>query len=1569
MLFQGMVIINCFHFSCSMLDTNQESFFKDLGLLKYLNNNLALSSVLEISENTVYRQLCESLKDLPLHYIRRLISCNLSSSYAAVFDKKTGLTERVNVNPLDLTTALLRCSDPYVQQTLCSKMSQCQLAVPLLLPNLHTQHHKEQSTLMLWALRDIVKTFKLYVEDVDVVERKASLECRIAERPMPMVSFVRLGKSHDSKSIYLNKMLSECNNTFVHFNMECGNVPRKISDGLVEISWYMPCGSSTIDVFDQPIAFANLRGDIRLFEAQFSFLCQTSVAVFVFINDSENDDWIFRGKKGAAVLHLVITAQTSEQKANSLPVLAKKLNMTVDQVITKGNSNEAEFVNTLRSYTSNIIKKQADHKSVEQMANVAREVKILVDEDKPACKHGQQCVKDIAQSITDIAQFKDENLPCQGSIWEEISKLEKEQCQLTKSGLTDIEHYKIELNKKVKNLREKQRRSTLNEALTIFIDEISRNEIKRSYFIKSLKIYLDTVTQKKMSEFQKNLMLEYNTEKNPENILQLEMKIRKGSLGIEHFFRELGQLYEAESRHREKSGNQNIKRLPSVCAQLLLDGYPLELLDGNVSNIPLKWIKKILGNLHNLVHNSKIAVVTILGVQSTGKSTLLNTMFGVQFAVSSGKCTRGAFMQLVKVSDSFKEDLNCNFIMIIDTEGLKSPELAKQIDSYAHDNELATLVIGVSDVTIVNLSMENTAEMKDILQIAVHAFLRMKEVKKKPRCLFVHQNVPDLSAYENNFQHRKTLIEELNEMTKAAARMESRESNTKFTDVMDYDPERDSYYIPGLWQGTPSMASVSASYSEAVYELKKGLITSLKEMKSQKQDIVRFGKLTKDLWKAVRFENFIFNFRNSLVAEAYSKLCQEWDKWEWEFQKEMYKWGLNAEARISNYGMTESSPQMPTLNELISDASDKLDKEEEKIQNCLQQYFDSDASNLCLVEKYRSEFEISVISLKKKTQSSLETSLKAALDVQNGKKQLKVIYSTQAKTMETNVLELLKSCKGKRSPDDQTDDLLSREFDKMWKKSTSQFQYPVLCRKNVATDAFYILQRSFTTFPGDIKRLLIEENLPECGKQPFKVNKASKGQKILSRFRIHPLSWMPVERNIDILQNKANAVIYECRHFISDKVRQKQDYKPDHLHELLHKVDVELQKHESYLNEKCQASLKMHIFGIAIREFQTMHDTFVDQNDPQKCLERAKEKFYSEFVNLFHDQDRCHRKAEEFAKNCLQPAVLDYVTKRIGPEIVDEMKTGQNGFIISTRSSFQYNLLLELLEKNRYEDYKKFIQSYETYVQDWIFDQIVQKMSGGKLQKKEKNLLHSILKGLTEVIASKASSPSTAGTVEAFINDICNTLDLVIPEDALRDFMLMKTTYDSKTNELARHLKDYVEDMRQSLTFSYEDKEQLGKRIQSLHLRPQKVMFDTLFGCGKQCPFCSAPCEAGGTEHTKHFSSIHRPQGTSMWHIIQTKVLITDICSSSVISDRTFRSKETNYTFHPYKDYRKFYSEWDIPGDSTIEATAYWKFFMANYNDQIAQDSDLQPANIPDDWKELSKEDAVNSLKQSFFKI
>ena len=121
-------------------------------------------------------------------------------------------------------------------------------------------------------------------------------------------------------------------------------------------------------------------------------------------------------------------------------------------------------------------------------------------------------------------------------------------------------------------------------------------------------------------------------------------------------------------------------------------------------------------------------------------------MFGLEFAVSAGRCTRGIYAQLIPVSPD--SHLPFDYMIVLDSEGLRAPELAN--DKYQHDNELATFVIGLADLTLVNLKGENTAEMRDVLQIVIHAFLEIGRQHKMTAVCFCSSKCPCMKCKGKN---------------------------------------------------------------------------------------------------------------------------------------------------------------------------------------------------------------------------------------------------------------------------------------------------------------------------------------------------------------------------------------------------------------------------------------------------------------------------------------------------------------------------------------------------------------------------------------------------------------------------------------------------------------------------------------------------------------------------------------------------------------------------------------------------------------------------------------------------
>ncbi|XP_032439895.1 interferon-induced very large GTPase 1-like [Xiphophorus hellerii] len=1455
--------------------TKLESLLVDLGLENYMGKKLSLSKILQIEGKTITDHLVECKSELPWYFLKKLMMVNVTSrnvkctseSKSVCHDAsdtlRLDLSDLVSTtnaseifNPLDIITALFLCSDGFVHQELALKMSMCQFSVPLLLPNCDTQ----QCTLMLWAMRDIVKKYR----PPALAESKGFIEERIVLSELPMISFVRLGECSLSKSEILNKLLSnseQYHDTFVHHDMECGDIQRRISNGLTEMTWYLPCGNKNMDIFSEPVAIANLRGDIASFETQFSFLCQTSAAVFVFFDDPTLGFRLLTQQNCKAQIFLVGNHQSKTFSLNALEKVATELCLTNSNIILKTRSmNDADFVKSLRKTIRCVVESSNKKNTLEQMADVAHELGIMVDEYSSECQAGKQNADAIIAEIQDTLQYKEDQLPLQGQIWKELTSVEKEEFRLQKVGSQNIENYKSDLQVQIKELRKKQNSYDMSKAMTCFINAISSQETERRYFLKWLRMNLDNLSRIKLSDLRDLYKEKCKDSENKQEIKEIDEQLSSSSLGVEHFFREMGQIYEASLYLPETDpSRQQLQHLPKLCAQLLLDGFPLELVDGDASNIPLRWVSDVLSQLNDLVSpKNKILVVTVLGVQSTGKSTLLNTMFGVQFAVSSGRCTRGAFMLLIKVNEDFKKVLNCDFMMIIDTEGLKSPELAQLDNSYEHDNELATLVVGLSDITIINIAMENSTEMKDILQIVVHAFLRMKEVGKKHQCQFVHQNVSDVSAHEKNLRDRKLLLEQLNEMTQAAARMEKREENKNFTDVMEYNPDTGNCYIPGLWNGNPPMAPVNAGYSETVYELKKNLIQQLGKCGSTSNNILEFREWITSLWNAVKHENFIFSFRNSLVADAYMRLCTEYNQWEWEFKKEMYTWVIKAETRISNFGTVAATSELSDVGEFIvqlkSEAIMELSKWEAALLVNLSQYFKKTEGHVYLVEGYREEFSNSVKCLRREIENSVFNQLTAAADIKQGMKELIKIKENHTKEIEKAVCLLIDKCQNSKLH--MADKELDIEFDKMWTKTLQKLSFSEQKNTDVFTSVSLCLRVNMSQRGSHASQLLNQKNLKKCGLEPFKYTADRSWGKIKHAFS----KFFNIEDHVMAVQKMSDNIIETCSQFVTEKTERNNKYHDTYIQEILHIIDKSLQSNkEIQTTIEFEVSLKQHICGFAATEFQVMHENFIQENDPYICLKKTKEKFRADFKDIFHERDQCQKKAEEFTNQCLKPAVEDFVYRKMGPDIVDEMLTREE---FSTRMSFQYSTLQDLLLNKNIADFLSYNRSYEMYVKKRILQQITTQFSScSATQKIEERHLKSSVTSILDAINTAKSKNSR--DLKTFVEDLCKELGdkLVISQDALGAFMVLN---NADQEQFAHWLSLSVMGMGECLQEELKEIP-FDQKLKKLNLKPQNELFARVIGCGQQCPFCAVPCEAGGKAHTEHFASLHRPQGFGQW--------------------------------------------------------------------------------------------------------
>ncbi|XP_075142198.1 interferon-induced very large GTPase 1-like [Leptodactylus fuscus] len=1534
---------------------DKRTCFQDL-LMKmnfqsFQKSKLTLHDVLDIGVECV-RPGFSHTENVSWYYIRKLMSLHKESRNISTIGSSVEMNKNSNflldcdtsgsIHPLDLQCTILHCSDHFLQQEMISKMAMCQFSVPLLLP----ASDGPDCTLMLWAMRGIVKKWR----PQSLSESRGFQEEHLVKIPMPTFSFVRLGKCRLSKSNILNKIMTTTQHyqdIFVHRDMDGGNVERTISMGLVEMSWYFPAGKG---IFAEPVAFTNLRGELENNVKTFGFLAEISSVVVIFAEALSKTQWElllkYRNSKTTFLFIIVPEEQKSKEEIEEMLDLVVSMTGTKDNVllITK-STNEATTVKKIHSALIKLEKENCNFLSIEDMAETATKQGIHVDEREKECQAAEQKAKAITEEISDVVNYKEKTMKLQAQLLRDLAKLEKELCQMKQQHNKNGEKYKSELRRKCDEIRKKQWECDMPKGIAQFMGGIgTKNRSEKFYFLSWLKYYLDLAARKTLTSLQEIYKEKYSQARNSKELTEIDQKISDSSLGIEHFMRELSQVYEVWNfigKHQ-----MECQYLSEAAADLLLDGYPLELIDGDASRIPVQWITDVLNKVNTKTGDRcRIRVITVLGVQSTGKSTLLNTMFGLQYPVASGRCTRGAFMTLIKVKENIQEELGCEYLLVIDTEGLKAPELDSLEGSYEHDNELATLVVGLSDITVINMAMENITEMKDILQIVIHSFLRMKEIGKKPNCQFVHQNVSDVSAHEKNMRDRNKLQEQLNEMTRTVATMEKKPQYKVFSDVMEYDSEQHHWYIPSLWQGVPPMAPVSAGYSEHITELKLNLLKMIKQSQTGAQTIPQFVKWTEDLWNAVKHKNFIFSFRNSLVASAYNKLSMKYSELEWKFNKLIHEWLTNTETVIKNQSED-------TLEDKGKECCIKLENiisvEQNKMITWVEDYFQQNKDCINLI-RYKEDFINSAKMLGKNLRMSSYDKYLNAMQIQKQQHKIKKVRMQYIKGIEHKVSSLMEDCRRKQHQLDNAK--LKTEFEVMWQDTVKELGVKPLVKHDIEKDMLLELTKTMRD-----KGSAVNEKLNQIQHFP-KPEKKHTGGKINAMYKFIKNSYKSWKGNLkheDIVQS----VLEKCCRYSEEQVKKGGDYDDTYCKQLLNMIDDNLTK-EGNIPAEQELDVKLKVLGHVVADFQEMHNNFIKKNDPHSQLDTLKSEYFNSFMAVFQEKNESQNLAKRICDTCLKPAIVDHIIRNLGIELVDDIMKSEGSSTYTSRTFFQYTVLLDLLEENKFKKYVKYSRNYEKFVKNWIL-----KYVKGKYQ----NFLGmevKILSGITEKIGDVLNNPEMeAHNLENFLDHFQNNLssDLVFPKEKMKAIIFKNT---ANTKEFIKNLKNFLSDTKEDIL---SELEAMGKDdiLSRVSVKPQDELFKKVFGCGKQCPFCKVPCEAGGEDHKEHFASVHRPKGLGTYRCLKTLILCHDICTTSVCENGTFMNTDTNEKHHPFKKYKDYYPDWRIQPDPSIEAADYWKFVLKEFNDQFASEYNAKPADYPKEWNNLTTDMAKESLKKTF---
>ncbi|XP_055279452.1 interferon-induced very large GTPase 1-like [Moschus berezovskii] len=1557
-----------------------------LGLEHYYPRKMSRANFQLICKTSVYNTQPCSERELPFYFLQKLLMLDYGLRYLIIkheeytenqlysstsnqekeaFDPYEDLPEesvrptkpsaatnvRPDVHPMDIQMAILHCADDFARQYILDKLSICQFALPLLIPN----PCNAQIEFSLWSLSQIRRSWQ-EVGKSTKEEKDNYKNHRMCHVSVPIVSFIRVGNGFSaSKSQIMNCLLSERKHD-VFFHRHCKGSSRDclLMGGVVEVAWFYPGGGEQ-DRFDSCLTFTNLHGDAKEHEKQLAFLQEVSsviVILMLFSDDNEGNRKIVNDMcQSTKPLILLLDDKGKVAVDNSGPKVR----------IGIRNRNEAELIGELTTTIRRLLKVSNTTLSLENCAQVARKQGLLIDEDQRDCKIAKEKAEALMTLLreTEIPQIKENLLTLQGKLWQLWCKKDKELYHLREKGNRSIEQHKSETETEKKMIRHKQlsKAFPLNVLMRSVLEILQNHSDAHTklYFLQWLNVALDNLTAGHLENLNKKKKALVQKEKQ-EATKSSSLKVRQNeieaisreindcTLGIEHILREAGQIYEALEEASSEKDTQFLS-LPHIAADLMISGVPIELMDGDVSYVPLRWVAAVFDKLSEKLGNKRLFVLSVLGLQSSGKSTLLNALFGLQFTVSAGRCTRGAYMQLLKVEETFTAELGFDFVLVVDTEGLRAPELSN--NSQNHDNELATFVIGLGNLTLINIFGENPSEMQDILQIVVQAFLRMKQVKISPSCLFVHQNVGEVTAKDKTMEGRRRLEQRLDEMAVIAAEEEQCSNVTCFSDVIKFDANTHVYYFAHLWDGNPPMAPPNPRYSHNVQELKSRiLLTAQQESRGSIMKISDVKFRVQDLWRALLSENFIFSFRNTKEAMAVSKLETKYNYWTWELRSHVQSLQDQLIIQIQN-------GKIQTL--VKHTLEDPVTEKYEAIKQELEKYFNDDIDSQELIQ-WKGNFESKLNYLK---EALITESVRKAEELISFKKNQGKLDNKKS-GYEKELLEKSRNLALSLNGTELSEKELHEKFNPLWEK----WVYDVSSSLPPATDPEIEVDSENILFDYFKKEKDMASILKNYSGEKFEINydkhvKMNKKSWGLFTMTMEPQDIHSINMTTDCIISKVNETVNKIS-------QQKHDYNRTYFYEILRIIEEEVNSptQERYtFTRKYEIDLSLCLFQRASVKFKEMHKAFKRANDPVNYLQSKKDDFFMSF-KISCQGATSIKTFVDFLWKKLTPAVSSTIRENMALKIAGDIRTTCRAFN-ENRANLEKHILISLAEEENFDNYWQYLHNPESFFKNYIENHVKRYFSDTGSEK-IKTFLQMSLDDIKNAIlsathASTAIAKDKSSTVSGWLDLFCDRLGstLIFPREDLI----------SIEHQEIKDIEFIKEAMSKALDPEMKKVEQncLAELVEEMIPKIQKMLSEHLCGCWKQCPLCKAICtNTIPTHEGDHSVPFHRPEALSGWGWYQTDHFVIDYCTSLVASDCILIFEDGRRI--PYKTYRQAggeYATWSITPDTSTQP--YWKWFVCNFRSKLEEKYHkrfIDKGEIPDAWKKITKQDVLDDLKK-----
>nr|CAG8535359.1 7706_t:CDS:2 [Entrophospora candida] len=1459
-----------------------------------------------------------------LHYIRQKVKMwgvdvlkaeNIKTLVEENDDDSDSEDQVVGKNQLsrfDCIASLLASVECTVAQDIFRTLSQFPIALPLTIPELDK---KEMFKVMLPLL--VGPIIKWETKPGTIIEN------HLFNDHFKLIVAIRIGTNSPGKSVILNQLMTS--DSMFSSSSEPGaeyGIPHMIN-GSIEFTWLTQetCGVGLWnEVFEnyykgakEIVLLANLHGDALDYPDQIKFLKQLPSSFLVFLmpectNNQINELEALIGSKKIIygwVNHVDKKKYMIDTKFLTKDKMLKKVRMMfkedLDFDISSFSANELELGGSLQ-LTEGI--------ELDESQLLADFVKVKT------CCH-------IKLEVMQL-QRKPHN---ESQIWKVNSEL---QHLIT----LYINILKLPLDKRIRALAHLER-------------EVSRISMMESSEARNQAVL-------KREELRKSSLVNRNQEnemKIRDEITKIWAKVDGMSLGLEHFFRELGQIYKISSVNDPES--EIVLKLPELYAQLLISGHSIELLDGDAGAISKAWFSAICRRICNAYPGLRIFVVSILGLQSSGKSTLLNALFACRFAVSVGRCTRGLFMRLLFLEKDLSDQLGVDAFVLIDTEGLGAPEKMNDPESEKKDRILATFAMGVSNLTILNVLGESMRDLTEILQIAIVTMARLEEAGIAPDIMMVQhvseRNAARLSEPEEKF---RVALQEALKIAKEQD-IEMGISNIDCLQILDERIKKGQLLkqFRPFKNGATAYAPPSVQYHEDVVNLYNSIINDCKNSQS-KMEFSKWHSLIQDYWNAVSHEDFAVRFKN--IREIYefidlgkriTKLKETIDK---AFLKHEESIMQKIRSKLQNWSPNNNNDKL-NVNSCRNECSELIGKGLQKIPDCN----DTNCEECKKTNKERIELEEYLRdrnneTCEMETKQTIEDYIKLNYHSACIKLTQMLEASIVRKGISSEFIDIINNCLKEILRNMPSDKFPDYERNKGVKEIWNSLRNNISSKHIIEPVVEQIdkeVKEIFSRLPSSVR--LYQKYIN--GKSPdlSKCN-AYKHLKLFSPFS-HSSQCLEL-RDICTLREKLD-------NLVDSILKKRASYHPRIVHDLTKEIDNTLNYNSKFLHITFLPDFKWNTYLYALLKFKPRMVNFQKKwdmdNTPLGILDQKKE----EYLKMIDTRLQYgHTLVSE------GHIIGDYLLRVIHKKAMDAGSSERKKAVcdigwLTCAESVRLKYFEKLAEQVQNGDKEEAIQFFshpKECIEDW-FKSTVDGNASGNPEQKYNDTFRSEFKRVFQEIRNCQSFEK----IKQFVNDYMTQVDKV-------DYKL--------------DLEDINDEDLKILYYAIE--EELKTKRDGCYTRNEPFQAPSndksimeILGCTEACYFCGALCWGSLGHHndsgeTKRHHTSHQPGGLRRFSYRDTNEFVAEPChKTSDNTDVWYFGKEdpTPWGVAKIQDF----SDWRFEPHYKYLFNDLMCWFFEKLHEDLAKKYGLKPSTY-DELKNngclnLSYNDIISTLRTKIY--